>query len=47
MIDTVTTLAVWAVVVAVSLFVVGAVVFFVYDTVATFLESRKQQQRRR
>jgi len=47
MIDTVTTLLVWGVIIAISLFVVGSVVFFAYDTVATFLESRKQQQRKR
>jgi len=47
MIDTVTTLLIWGLIIAVSLLVVGSVVFFIYDTVATFLESRKKQKQRR
>jgi len=47
MIDTLTTLLIWSVAIVISLLVAGSVVFFAYDTVATFLESRKEQQRKR
>ena len=47
MITTVTTLLMWGVAIAISLLVAGSVVFFAYDTVATFLESRKKQKQRR
>jgi len=47
MIDTVTTLLIWAVAIVISLVVVGSVVFFAYDTVATFIESRNEQKQKR
>ena len=47
MIDLLSTVLIWGLIAAVSLFVLGSVVFFAYDTVATFLESRKEQQKRR
>jgi len=44
---TITTLLIWGLIIGVSLLVVGSIVFFAYDTVATFLESRKKEKQRR
>ena len=47
MIDLLSTVLIWGLILVVGLLVVGSVVFFAYDTVATFLESRKKEKQRR
>jgi len=47
MIDLLSTLLIWGLIIVVSLLVVGSVVFFAYDTVATFIESRRKEKQRR
>ena len=47
MIDLLSTVLIWGLIVVVALLVVGSVVFFAYDTVATFLESRNKQKDKR
>ena len=47
MIDLLTTALIWGLIFVVGLLVVGSLVFFAYDTVATFLESRKKEKQRR
>ncbi len=47
MIDLLSTILIWGLILVVGLLVAGSVVFFAYDTVATFLESRKKQNQRR
>ena len=47
MIDMLSTVLIWGLILIVGVLVVGSIVFFAYDTVATFLESREKQKQRR